>query len=81
MEKNFHNFGNIDMQQLQKIAQSDSAKQLLALLSSTQGENLRLAMENAGSGNMGQARDILQQMLSSPQAQTLLSRLQEEQNG
>lgn len=81
MEKNFHNFGNIDPRQLQKIAQSDTAKQLLSLLQSTQGENLQRAMDSAGSGNMDRTREILQQMLSSPQAQVLLSRLQEEQNG
>ena len=70
-----------DMQQMMKLAQSDTAKQLFALLQSSGGDQLKTAMEQASAGNMGQARAALGDLLKDPQARKLLQKLKDDANG
>ena len=70
-----------DMQQLYKLAQSDTAKQLFALLRSSGGDQLQTAMEQASNGNMQGAKNALGDLLKDPQAMALLQRLKDDANG
>lgn len=78
MEKKTENFGGMDMQKAMQLAQTDAAKQLLAMLQAQSGQQLQDAMTQAAAGNLGQAKDILQQLLQNDQAKQLLQQLQEE---
>ncbi len=78
MEKNNGNFSNMDMQRAMKLAQTDTAKQLMAMLQAQSGTQLQDAMAKAAAGNLGQAKDILQQLMENDQAKQLLQQLQEE---
>lgn len=78
MEKKTENFGAADMQKAMKLAQTDAAKQLLAMLQAQSGQQLQDAMAQAAAGNLGQAKDILQQLMQNDQAKQLLRKLQEE---
>lgn len=81
MEKNSENFHNIDLEKAKKLAQSDAAKQLFALLQTGNPEQLQSAMNQAAAGNIGQAKETLQQLMASDQAQRLLRQLQGDANG
>ena len=78
MEKKTDNFGATDMQKAMKLAQTDAAKQLLSMLQAQSGPQLQEAMAQAAAGNLGQAKDILQQLIQNDQARQLLQKLQEE---
>ena len=70
--------GKITAEQLQeamKLAQSDTGRQLYALLQKTQGQQLQSAMEQASSGNYDAAKKALDSMLSDPQARELLKKM------
>lgn len=76
MEKNKDNFS---MDEIKKIAQSETGQQLMALLQgSTAADQVR---SGARSGNMNQAKAALTDFLSDPKAQELLKRLEEQCNG
>ena len=75
------NFSPADMQQLYRLAQSDTAKQLFALLQSCGGDQLKSAMEQASTGNLQGARATLGSLLNDPQAQSLLQQLKDDANG
>lgn len=81
MEKNYAQFQDLDIEQFRRLAESDAAKQLYALLQSGDSNQLQLAMQHAAAGNMAQAGDALQQMLTGDRAQALLKQLQGEANG
>lgn len=81
MEKNSEHFMDLDMAQLKKIASSDAARQLFALLKAGDSGQLQQAMQQAAAGNMQQAGQALQQMLSTEQAQALVRQIQGEANG
>ena len=81
MANNSGDFYPKDMQQLYKLAQSDTAKQLFALLQSSGSQQLQAAMEQASAGNMGQAKATLGDLLSDPQARSLLQKLKDDANG
>lgn len=76
MEKNK---GNFSMDEIKKIAQSETGRQLMALLQgSSAADQVR---SGAQSGNMEQAKDALADFLSDPKAQKLLKQLEEQCNG
>lgn len=81
MEKNSENFHNLDMERAMKLAQTDAAQQLFAMLRQNSGDQLQSAMSQAAAGNMTQAKDILQQLMASDQAQQLLRKLQGDSHG
>ncbi len=81
MVKNSEQFPNIDMESAMKLAQSDAAKQLFALLRTANAQQLQSAMDQAASGDLTQAKETLQELLSSTQAKQLLRQLQEDGNG
>lgn len=81
MTKNSEDFRDFDMQQAMLLAQSDAAKQLFALLQSGDPAALQSAMALAATGDMTGARKILDGMMTSPQAQSLLQKLQGDRHG
>ena len=81
MKKFSDNFSEIDMQEAMKLAQSDAARQLFALLNSSNQAMVNTALSQAAAGNMDQARQTLQQLLATEQAQQLLRQLQGGSNG
>ena len=81
MAKKSGDFPSMDMQQAMKLAQSDTAKQLYAMLQSSNGDQLQSAMEQAASGNMTQAKALLGQLMADPKARELLRQLQGDANG
>ncbi len=78
MEKNNDNFSTMDMQRAMKLAQTDTAKQLLAMLQAQSGTQLQDAMAQAAAGNFGQAKALLQQLMENDRAKQLLQQLQGE---
>ncbi len=78
MEHNNGNFTNLDMERAMKLAQTDAAKRLIAMLQAQSGPQLQNAMTQANNGNFAQAKEILQQLMQNDQAKQLLQRLQEE---
>ncbi len=78
MEKNSENFGPMDMNKAMQLANTDAARQLMALLQAQSGDRLQQAMTQAAAGNLGQAKEILQQLMQNGQARQLLQQLQEE---
>ena len=81
MKKFSDNFSEIDMQEAMKLAQSDAARQLFALLNCSNQAMVNTALTQAAAGNMDQARQTLQQLLATEQAQQLLRQLQGGSNG
>ena len=78
MEKKPDGFDPSSVQQAMKLAQSDTGRQLFTLLQNTHGAQLQSAMDSAAKGDYRQAMLAMQQLMSSPQAQELLKRLQED---
>ncbi len=66
---------DFSMQDALRLAKSPAGQQLLALLKQTDSSRLQQAAEQAGSGNMEQAKLTLSQLLASPQVQKLLEEL------
>lgn len=81
MNKFSDNFSEIDMREAMKLAQSDAARQLFALLNSSNQAMVNAAMAQAAAGNMEQARQTLQQLLATEQAQQLIKQMQGGSNG
>lgn len=81
MEKMSDNFRDFDMQQAMKLANSDAAKQLFALLRSSNGDALQYAMAQAAAGNMDAARQMLQDLMQNEESKALIQQLQGEANG
>ena len=73
-----NNFQNFSMQDMMRIAQSPTGRQLLSLLRQSNPAELEKAGKLASTGNMSQAKDILQKMLSSEEAQKLMKQLGEK---
>lgn len=62
-------------EQLRRVLGSSEGRQLLALLSSGCGERLRQAADAAKQGDHARARELLQPVLNTEQAQALLRKL------
>ncbi len=66
-----------DMSYLMKLARSPAGQQLLALLQQNGGSDLQSAVSQASAGNYDQAKLTLSSLLSTPEAQALLKKLEE----
>lgn len=73
-----NNSQNFSMQDMMRIAQSPTGQQLLSLLKQGDPSQIRNLSAMASSGNIDQAKSLLQQMLSSNDAQKLMQKLEEE---
>lgn len=72
MEKNSQNFS---IKKAQQLAQTREGQQLMHLLQQKDAAELQKAMEAANNGNYKEAGAILNALLSSPEAQTLIRQL------
>ena len=77
MQKKNDRFGDFDIQQAMRLANSDAGRQLLNLLQSTQGKKLQDAMDQAAAGNYGQVKKTMQELMANDQAQQLMKKMQE----
>ncbi len=77
MEKNNQKFQDFSIQQAMELAQSDAGKQLFALLQQTQGQKLKSAMDQAAAGDYTNAKETIQAMMASREAQELVKKLRE----
>ena len=73
MQKNSQNFS---MQELLRLANSPAGQQLLAYLQENNPNGVKQAMTQAASGNQQELGKTIAQLLSSPQAQELLRKLE-----
>lgn len=64
-----------DMMELFRLAQTPAGRQLIALLQSKGGSQLSQAAGKAAAGDYTQAKALLSDLLSSPEAQVLLKEL------
>lgn len=78
MEKNN---GNFSMEEIKKLAQSDTGKKLMAILASSHGDASDKVRSSMASGDMEQAKKALSAFLSDPKTQALLRQLEEEKHG
>lgn len=65
----------IDFQKLLKLAQSPAGQDFLAALKQHQGQNLNAAMAKAAMGDYTQAKQVINDFLSTPEANALLDKL------
>lgn len=77
MQKKTEGFDEFSLQQAAQMAKSEAGQQLIGLLKSQHGDQLQTAMQQAKAGNFAQAREVLEQMMASEQAQQLLKKMQE----
>ena len=75
MQKNSQNFS---IQELIRLANSPAGQQLLAYLQENNPTGVKQAMSQAASGDRQELGKTLAQLLSSPQAQELMRRLEGE---
>lgn len=66
-----------DMSELFRLAQTPAGRQLIAMLQKNGGNRLGEAVSKAASGDYAQAKEILSDLLSSSEAQTLLKELED----
>lgn len=81
MEKKSEGFGNFDIQQAMRLANSSTGQQLLNLLQATQGDALQGAIDQAAAGNYDQLKKTVQQLLSNEQARQLVEKMGSESHG
>ena len=72
MEENSINFS---MQDVMRLAGTPAGQELLNYLQQKNQKQLQMAIAHAVSGNMNQAKAILSQMITDPQAQKLVQQL------
>ena len=72
MEKKSQDFS---MEDIKKLAQSPTGRQLIAMLQQSDSQKLQQAVSQAQAGNYAQASQTLSAMLSSPEAQRLMTQL------
>ena len=77
MEKKNGEFQKYSMDDAMRLAQTDAAKQLIALLQQQNGAQLQHAIAQASTGDFESAKSTLSQLLSNPQAAALLQQLKE----
>ncbi len=75
-----NNSQNFSMQDMMRIAQSPTGRQLLSLLQQGNRTELEKASKLAATGNIKQAKEILQQIQLPEDVQSLIKQLG-EQNG
>lgn len=65
-----------DLEKLKKLAQSQSAQELIASLQRSGGAQLESALRQASQGDYSMAQQILSGLMSSPENQALLKQLE-----
>ena len=65
-----------DMSELIRLAQTPDGQQLIALLQKQSSPQLQQAITCAASGDYVHAKEILSELLSAPEAQALLKKLE-----
>ena len=78
MEKNFQDFS---MQEALRLAQTPAGQRLLAMLQQQYGEQLRQVINQAAAGHYEEVQRKMTDLLSNPEAQTLLNQMRGSQNG
>lgn len=66
-----------NISELIRMAQTPAGQQLIALLQKQDGAQLQQAIAYAVSGDYNRAKEILSKLLSSPEAQALLKKLED----
>ena len=69
------------MQEVMRLAQSETGQQLLALLRAKDGGAVHQAMHHAAAGNYDQVQQTLSTLMRSPDVQALLAQLEGEKHG
>lgn len=72
-----NNSQNFSMQDLMRIAQSPAGRQLISLLQQGDPRELDKITHLASTGNLSQAKDMLQQILNTDKAKDLMQQLGE----
>lgn len=65
------------IQEAMRIAKSSTGQQLLRMLQQSNQESLNRVLQSAASGNYDQAKMILNEILSDPQAKEILRKLEQ----
>ena len=65
------------LQDAMRIAKSSTGQQLLRMLQQSSQESLNRVLQSAASGNYDQAKMILNEILSDPQAKEILRKLEQ----
>lgn len=65
-----------DLEKLKKLAQTQSAQELIASLQRSGGAQLENALALASQGDFSKAQQLLSGLLSSPESQALLKKLE-----
>ena len=78
MNKNIPQFSP---QQMQQLASSPAAQELLAILQKEHSPAMHSAVSSAQSGDMEAVKRSMAAFMSDPKAKALLKKLQEEQHG
>lgn len=68
-----------NISELIRMAQTPAGQQLIALLQKQDGVQLQRAIAYAVSGDYNRAKDALSKLLSSPEAQALLRKLEDSE--
>ena len=68
-----------NISELIRMAQTPAGQQLIALLQKQDGTQLQQAIAYAVSGDYNRAKEILSKLLSSPEAQALLRKLEDSE--
>lgn len=75
------NFDSISPEQMRQLASSPAAKALMAMLQKNHSAAMESAVASAQSGDMTKVQQTLSALMTDPQAQALLKKLQEEHHG
>ena len=65
----------MDMSQIMRMAQSPAGKKLIALLKSSDSDEMQQAMKRAADGDYSQAKKNIDKFLSTPEASALVEQL------
>ena len=65
----------MDMSQIMRMAQSPAGKKLIAMLQSNNSDAMQQAMKRAAEGDYSQAKQEIEKILSTPEANRLLEQL------
>lgn len=66
---------SMDMSQIMRMAQSPAGKKLIAMLQSNNSDAMQQAMKRAAEGDYSQAKQEIEKILSTPEANRLLEQL------
>lgn len=75
MQNNAETPQKLSMQQAMLLAKSPAGQQLIALLQKNGGQEFQQAMAKAAAGDYEQAKQVLNSLLSTDEAQDLLKQL------